>query len=160
MTYSSALTIGVLFAGTLLSSCSQSSPTTESGAGSSAPTVAAERTTGTKVDSLNGVPGHQFGESLSAFPGLELTPGQGEPGTRRYAYPDNKPEAGWFGKHKKQFGYVFYTFKDDKFMSFQAIAFGTGRPLLQQEAQFLFGQGKRNGIGTRWGGKKQRLTTR
>jgi hypothetical protein len=152
MTHFFSLALGVLFTGTLLSSCSHSSPTTE--AGLSASTVAAERSTGTKVDSLNGIPGHQFGEPFSAFPGLVLTPGQGAPGTKRYAYPASKPEAGWFGKHKKEVGYVFYTFRDDKFIAFQAVAFGPGRQALQQEAAFLFGQGERRGLGTHWPGTK------
>jgi hypothetical protein len=116
--------------------------------------VAAERTKSTKVDSLNGIPGHRFGEPLSAFPGLELTPGQGTPGTRRYAYPAGKPEAGWFGKHKQEVEYVFYTFRDDKFISFQAVAFGVGRQALQKEAEYLFGKGERRGLGTHWAGEK------
>jgi hypothetical protein len=151
MTHFSSLAIGALFAGILLSSCSHSSPTTEAG---STPTVAAEQTISTKVDSLNGIPGHQFGEPLSAFPGLVLTPGQGTPGTRRYAYPEGKPEAGWFGKHKKEAEYIFYTFRNNKFIAFQAVAFGPGRQALQQEAAFLFGQGERRGLGTHWAGNK------
>jgi hypothetical protein len=107
-----------------------------------------------RADSLNGIPGHHFGEPFSAFPGLVLTPGQGAPGTKRYAYPTDKPEAGWFGKHKKEVEYVFYTFRDGKFIAFQAIAFGPGRQALQQEATFLFGPGERRGLGTHWAGDK------
>lgn len=154
MTHFFPLAIGTVFAGTLLSSCSHSSSTTELAAGASAPTVAAERTTATKVDSLNGIPGHQFGEPLSAFPGLEPTAGQGEPGTIRYTYPAGKAEGSWFGKHKKEVPHVYYTFRDNKFVWFQAIAVGDGRQALQQEAQFLFGAGKRNGVGTHWAGEK------
>lgn len=152
MTHFFPLAIGALFTSVLLSSCSHSSPTTETGP--SAPTVAAERITSTKADSLNGIPGHQFGEPLSNFPGLVLTPGQGAPGTKRYTYPADKPEAGWFGKHKKEVEYVFYIFRDDKFIAFQAIAFGAGRSALQQEALFLFGKGERRNEGTHWAGTK------
>lgn len=147
-----ALVIGALFTGTLLSSCSHSSTTTEAESGASA--IAAGETISTKVDSLNGIPGHQFGEPLSAFPGLVLTPGQGTPGTKRYAYPADKPEAGWFGKHKKEVEFVFYTFRDDKFISFQAVAFGNGRQALQKEAQYLFGKGQPHGLGMHWPGEK------
>lgn len=152
MTHFSSLAIGTLFAGILLSSCSHYSPTTE--AESSASIIAAGQIISTKVDSLNGIPGHRFGEPLSAFPGLVLTPGQGVPGTRRYAYPEGKPEAGWFGIHKKEVEYVFYTFRNNKFIAFQAIAFGPGRQALQNEALFLFGQGERRGLGTHWAGNK------
>lgn len=152
MTHFFSTAIGALFTGVLLSSCSHSSPTTETGSGT--PTIAVKRTTSTKVDSLNGIPGHRFGEHLSAFPGLVLTPGQGTPGTQRYAYPADKPEAGWFGKHKKEVEYVFYTFRDGKFISFQAVAFGPGRQALQKEAEYLFGKGERRGLGTHWSGEK------
>jgi hypothetical protein len=152
MTHFSLLVDGALLASILLSSCSHSSSSTE--AESSASTIAAKQTISTKVDSLNGIPGHQFGEPLSAFPGLVLTPGQGTPGTRRYTYPEGKPEAGWFGKHKKEVEFVFYTFRDDRFIAFQAVAFGPGRQALQQEAAFLFGPGERRGLGTHWAGDK------
>lgn len=137
--------------GVLASSCSNPKAPTSSAEVPTAekPTVALSR-----ADSLNGVPGHHFGEPLSAFPGLVLTPGQAAPGTKRYAYPADKPEAGWFGKHKKEVEYVFYTFRDDKFISFQAVAFGAGRQALQKEAQYLFGKGEPRGLGMHWAGEK------
>jgi len=138
--------------GVSLGSCSQSSPNAETG--SSATAVVDRLTPSTKVDSLNGIPGHRFGEPFSAFPGLVLTPGQGTPGTRRYTYPADKPEAGWFGKHKKEVEYVFYTFRDGKFIAFQAVAFGAGRQALQKETEYLFGKGERRGLGTYWAGEK------
>jgi hypothetical protein len=50
--------------------------------------------------------------------------------------------------------YVFYTFRNNKFIAFQAVAFGPGRQALQKEATFLFGQGERRGLGTYWAGTK------
>lgn len=149
------LIIGALLTSTLLSSCSHSSPTTESGTPASAPTVAAARTTATKVDSLNGIPGHPFGEPLSAFPGLQLSQTQ-TPGVQTYSYPEGKGLTGWFGKHRKEVPFVFYTFRDGKFLAFQAIALGSGRPALQQETLFLLGQGHQNPENTTWVGEKAR----
>jgi hypothetical protein len=143
----------VLCAGTLLSSCSQSTPETTTGTQAAARPASPEFPFGGKVDSLNGIPGHQFGEPLSAFPGIELAKTQ-NPGTRTYTYPDNKPAPGWFGKHKKDVPFVFYVFKDDKFIAFQAIAMGAGRQALQEQALFLFGPGKKYPAGTSWNGEK------
>lgn len=152
MTHFFPLAIGALFTGTLLSSCSHSSPTTE--ARSDAPAVATERTTGTKVDSLNGIPGHHFGDPVSAFPGLELAKSQ-QPGTQTYTYPNGKPEAGWFGKHKRDGDlFVFYIFKDNRFAGFQALAFGTTRAALQEETLFLLGPGNKGFANTSWKGEK------
>lgn len=145
------LTIRALIASALLGSCSHSSPNTE--AGSNAPSMGVERTINTKVDSLNGIPGHHFGEPLSAFPGLVLTQGQ-QPGTQTYNYPEGKPEAGWFGKHKKDVPSVYYMFKDGKFVAFQAIAYGAGRAALQEETMFLLGPGSKGITNTSWVGKK------
>jgi hypothetical protein len=142
----------LLLAGALFSSCSHPSATTDS-AGTSkleVPIVTGIRVS--RADSLNGIPGHHFGEPLSAFPGLTLTKSQ-NPGTQTYGYPDEKPEAGWFGKHKKDV-FSFYIFKDGKFLAFQAIGFGPGRAALQEEAAFLFGRGKQNMDGTSWKGEK------
>lgn len=149
-----SLTTASLLAGALLSSCSHPSATTDSTGTSKSEVPTATDTRMSRADSLNGIPGHHFGEPFSAFPGLVLTSGQGAPGTKRYAYPTDKPEAGWFGKHKKEVEFVFYTFRDGKFVSFQAVAFGPGRQALQQEATFLFGPGERRGLGTHWPGTK------
>ena len=146
-----SLVVGALFTSALLSSCSQSSPTAEFGSNDS--TVATERNTSSKVDSLNGVPGHRFGEPVSAFPGIVLAKSQ-QPGTQTYTYPESKPEGGWFGKHKKGDLFVFYTFKDGKFVGFQAIAFGATRAALQEEALFLLGRGKQGIANTSWVGEK------
>jgi hypothetical protein len=82
-----------------------------------------------------------------------LTQGQ-QPGTQTYNYPEGKPEAGWFGKHKKDVPSVYYTFKDGKFVAFQAIAYGAGRAALQEEALFLFGPGSKGVTNTSWVGQK------
>lgn len=153
MTRLSPLAIGTLFAGTLLSSCSPSSSKPESVAGASVPPIVAERTKGTKADSLDGIPGHRFGEPLSAFPGVELAKTQ-HPGTQTYVYSKGKREAGWFGKHRQEVGFTFYDFRDGRFVSFQAIAFGTGRAALQQEAEYLFGPGRPGGLDSTWEGRK------
>ena len=148
----SSLTIASLLAGALLSSCSHPSATTDSAGTSKPEAPVATNTKISRTDSLNGIPGHQFGEPLNAFPGLVLTKGQ-HPGTQTYSYPDEKPEAGWFGKHKKDV-FSFYTFKNGKFLAFEAISFGPGRAALQEEAAFLFGRGKQNVGGTSWKGEK------
>ncbi len=151
-----SLAIGVLLATTLLSNCSHSSPANESKPEGSAPNVIAERSIGTKVDSLNGIPGHHFGDPVSSFPGIVLAKSQ-QPGTQTYTYPDNKPEGGWFGKHKQGGNlFVFYTFKDNKFAGFQALAFGTTRAELQEETMFLLGPGQKGAFNTNWAGEKTR----
>jgi hypothetical protein len=106
-----------------------------------------------RADSLNGIPGHQFGEPLSAFPGLVLAKTQ-QLGTRTYYYPDGKGEGGWFGKHKKEVPSVFYVFRDGKFAAFQAVAFGEGREALAEETVFLLGRGKQHVENTTWAGQK------
>lgn len=110
MTNRFPLLTGVLLTEVLLSSCSHSPTTADTAAGSTAP-AAAGRTTGTKVDSLNGIPGHHFGEPLSAFPGLKEGESRLE-GMRRYYYPSDQVNQGssWFGKHAQQLqaGYYFF----------------------------------------------------
>jgi hypothetical protein len=150
------LTIGSLLAGGLLSSCSHPSTTTDSAGTFQLETPVATDTKMSRADSLNGIPGHHFGEPLSAFPGVILTKGQ-QPGTQTYKYPDGKPEPGWFGRHKKEVPSVFYIFQDGKFAAFQAIAFGDGRVALEQETLFLFGRGKLHVDNTTWAGKKAQV---
>lgn len=94
---------------------------------------------GARADSLNGIPGHAFGEPRSSFPELEAKGYQDLDG---YTYYDAKEgqETGWFGKNA---GHVrtTYRFYQDKFASFDASAQGTDRPLLAEEAMYLFGKG-------------------
>lgn len=49
---------------------------------------------------------------------------------------------------------MYYTFKDGKFVAFQAIAYGAGRAALQEEALFLFGPGSKGATNTSWVGEK------
>lgn len=111
------------------------------------------RTQVSRIDSLNGIPGHHFGDPVSSFPGMILAKSQ-QLGTQTYTYPDGKPEGGWFGKHKKGDLFVFYTFKDDKFVGFQALAFGSTRAALQEETLFLLGPGNKSAVNTSWAGEK------
>jgi hypothetical protein len=94
---------------------------------------------GGKVDSLNGIAGHTFGQPLSAFPQMRLmapTPGGL---TRTYVYEGNE---GWFGKHHQQVHTQFYYFLNGKFCRFMAL----GDPaVLRPEATYLFGPGQAQG---------------
>lgn len=148
------MTTRSLLVSVLFSSCSHPSATTESAGNSQQEVSGATHNQISRTDSLNGIPGHHFGEPLNAFPGLVLTRDQ-KPGTQTYSYPDGKLEGGWFGKHKKDV-FSFYIFKDGKFGAFQAIAFGTERAALQEETLFLLGRGKQNAFNTTWTGEKTR----
>lgn len=143
--------------GVLLGGCTDSgSPTEKGGGNATASTEAPARTRGTRVDSLNGIPGHRFGEPLSAFPGLVLAPNQA-PGSQKYTYPDGKGEPGWFGKRKKEAPstyFTFYVFADGKFVGFTAISFGEGRKALQEQALYLLGPGEKFATGTTWDGQR------
>ncbi len=136
----------------LLASCSSPSSTTTD---PPTPPAAAAAVT-VKVDSLNGIPGHQFGEPLSAFPGLVLDNNQG-PGPRTYTYPSGKPEAGWFGKRRKEAPNEFYTsylFAEGKFVGFSAVAYGDLRKALKEEAAYLYGPGSARTKGRLWEGSQ------
>lgn len=126
----------------LLTSCSHTTPTADAGTTSNGSTQAApaKRTSGTQADSLNGIPGHHFGEPLSAFPGLR----EGETnikGMRRYYYPSGGTVhgTGWFSKHAQQLQTSYY-FLDNKFAYFMATAYGDNRQLLSEETTYLFGK--------------------
>lgn len=146
-----------IFSSVLLGSCTGSgSPTEKEGENETAATAAAVRTPGTRADSLGGIPGHPFGEPLSAFPGLELTTSQ-RPGSQSYHYPGGKGEPGWFGKRKKESPtefYSFYVFKDGHFAAFQAMALGAGRPALREQVQYLLGAGTPTTTTTNWEGER------
>jgi hypothetical protein len=144
--------------GALATGCSSKETTTSAAAGQSgaATVVTAAHTPGTRADSLGGILGHKFGEPLSAFPGLALTPSQ-KPGTQTYQYPDGNGEPGWFGKHKKESPtefFSYYTFKDGRFVAFQAMALGAGRKALQEQTRFLLGTGTPTTTTTNWEGEK------
>lgn len=143
----------VLTGGLLATGCS--SPAAPTAEHAPAATSVAERA-GQRADSLNGIPGHAFGEPLSAFPGLVLAPNQ-TPGSQKYTYPDGKGEPGWFGKRKKEAPasyFTFYVFADGKFVGFTAISFGEGRKALQEQALYLLGPGEKFATGTTWDGQR------
>ena len=88
-----------------------SSPTTPAAVATAAMTSTPPRTPGTAVDSLDGLPGHHFGEPVSAFPGLVKTESS-PPGQQGYRWPkDNPHQLAWFAKHRDQVPGVFYYFQ-------------------------------------------------
>lgn len=157
MTNPFSLPLLLISALVLFSGCTDSGSTADQGGGSSAAASrTAVRTPGTRADSLGGIPGHAFGQPLSAFPGLELLPDQ-KPGVQTYYYPNGKGEPGWFGKRKKESPsdfYTYYTFKDGKFVAFQVMALGDGRRALQEQTRFLLGPGTLTNTTTNWEGEK------
>ena len=158
MTNISSLPTLLFSALVLLSGCTDSeSPTDKAGGGNvTASSEAVPHTPGTRADSLGGIPGHKFGEPLSAFPGLELTSTQ-QPGSQSYHYPAGQGEAGWFGRRKQESPnefYSYYLFKDGKFVAFQAMALGAGRKALREQAAYLFGTGTQTSTTTNWEGER------
>ena len=150
-------------AGTLLlNACSQAWPDSfidYALAGAPAPTPA-KRTTGTAADSLNGVPGHAFGEPLRNFPGLVLVEEEDVTGMAWYQVPAGQ-ERGWFGKHAEQ-SINLYQFQDGRFSMFYALATGLeGSPTaMRKELLSLFGPGKDQRDLTErvdWEGKRVRV---
>lgn len=127
--------------GALLTGCSSPSPATTTGApaAENPPQLALPFPFGSKIDSLNGIAGHPFGQPLSAFPALQpLPPTAGDP-TRKYAY---EGRAGWFGQHQAQVPTQIYYFLDGKFFRFLAV----GNPaVLRPEAVYLLGPGQAEG---------------
>ena len=142
------------FTGGLLAGCSSPNPTTAGTTEAAAPTTAT-RGPGTRADSLGGIPGHRFGEPLSAFAGIVLSPNQDPAaGVKTYYYPDGKGEPGWFGKRHREAPYdipSFYFFRDGKFVAFQTIAYKDLRDALSEQARFLFGPA---GPGRTWRGEQ------
>lgn len=132
----------VILTGTLLSNCSSPAPTSTT----TAPEESADNPTakfpyGSKVDSLNGIAGHTFGQPLSAFPKMELIPTNPGVLTRTYSQQGGK-QSGWFGKHRQQVPIQLYWFLDGKFCHFRAV----GDPAtLRAEAMYLLGPGQTEG---------------
>ena len=144
----------------MLSSCSTGTSDTPADSSLAATPAPVKRTTGTAADSLNGIPGHTFGEPLSNFPGLVLVTKDEALGLRVYQMPDSQ-ERGWFGKHAKDFD-TYYQFQDGKFAMFRAVTTGIGanRTAMREQARFLFGPGKdRNDYmsGLDWEGERVRV---
>jgi hypothetical protein len=127
--------------GVLLGNCSSPSPaTTETVPTAAVPTQPSPQFPfGGKVDSLNGIAGHTFGQPLSAFPKMQLIPPSPGELTRTYTYEGSE---GWFGKHHQQVRSQFYYFLNGKFCRFLAIGDPT---VLRPEATYLFGPGQAEG---------------
>ena len=139
----------LLVPGLLLSGCAPPNPTAAAGAAPAATPPAFPF--GHRVDSLNGIAGHRFGEPPSAFPRLHLElPDTGVP-LRSYT---SEAPTGWFGRHRTQVRYQYYTFFYDQFFAFVAL----GDPaVLKSEATHLFGPGRAQGAHQLlWEGKQVR----
>lgn len=156
---SNALTLSL--ATVLLGGCTGSGPQTQKAdANQQAPAEATATTRATRVDSLNGIPGHHFGESLSSFPGL-VPIGPKELGAQSYYYAKGG-ELGWFGKRTKAYSnefYIPYTFAEGKFVSFFASGKGDMRQALQKEADYLYGPSAPTNNGSLWAGRQAEAWT-
>lgn len=107
---------------------------------------------GTKVDSLNGSPGHSFGQPLTAFAKLE--PIRLEPGVPFRAYRAPAAGAGgWFSRHRREVPGQFYHFVDGQFFRFRAVG---DAATLRTEANYLFGPGRVEGLQVFWEGERAR----
>jgi hypothetical protein len=127
--------------GVLLSSCSSPSPATTATTPAAAvtPQPSTRFPFGGKVDSLNGIAGHTFGQALSAFPRMRALPVSPGELTRVYVYEGSE---GWFCKHHQQVRTQFYYFLNGKFCRFLALGDPT---VLRPEATYLFGPGQAEG---------------
>lgn len=136
--YSCFPTLAVL-AGSLLSSCSSADSTPET-----PKPAAVQFPFGAKVDSLNGIAGHTFGQPVSAFPKMRLM--QTSPGELTRTYDDEgvagAKATGWFGKHRPQVPTQLYWFLDNKFSQFRAVG---DAATLRAEAIYLLGPGQAQG---------------
>lgn len=157
------LTVGAALATVLLAACSSSPSrgTADSATHADAPTPVAV----TRVDSLNGIPHHAFGDLLSAFPGLERIgkePPKVSASLIAYSYPfGSKAATDWFGKHKGELGSVIYYFQGDKFAGLRVVTEG---PLpsrrLMEELTFLFGPATNRTGNFYWPGEKVQAVTK
>ena len=141
--------------GVLWSSCSSPSPATSETAPAAGVTSqpSPQFPFGGKVDSLNGIAGHPFGQPLSAFPHMRVMPPSPGELTRAYVYEGSE---GWFGKHHQQVRTQVYYFLNGKFCRFMAL----GDPIvLRPEATYLFGPGQAEGkYRLFWEGGRARAT--
>ena len=151
------LTVGAAWAAALLTACSSSPSqnTTEAVAHADAPAPAAV----TRVDSLNGIPHHSFGDPLSAFPGLERLsdePPKVSASLVGYSYPfGSKAATDWFGKHENELGSVIYYFQGGKFVGLRVVTRGPAPTRrLMEELTFLFGPATAQVNGFYWPGEK------
>ena len=141
-TYAYFPTLAIL-AGSLLSSCSSADSPPETRA-ETPKTAAVQFPFGAKVDSLNGIAGHTFGQPVSAFPKMRLM--QTSPGELTRTYDDEgvtgAKATGWFGKHRPQVPTQLYWFLDNKFSQFRAVG---DAATLRAEAIYLLGPGQAQG---------------
>ncbi len=116
------------------------------------PTSALVADAGQRVDSLNGMQSHTFGEPRTNFSKLlSIEPG----GPGQYIYL-REHETGWFGLHSPPL-VVFYVFQRDKFISCLVRTKQENAPLLLGQAQHLFGPGKLVAEGQYcWNGQRAR----
>ena len=151
----------VSLATVLLGGCTDSSSQIQKAGGNQpAPVEATATTRATRVDSLNGIPGHQFGEPLGSFPGL-VPIGAKELGAQSYYYAKGG-EPGWFGKRTKEYSnefYTRYTFAEGKFVSFFASGRGDMRQALQRQAEYLHGPGVPTNNDSLWEGRQAEAWT-
>ncbi|MFC6225675.1 hypothetical protein ACFP2F_20680 [Hymenobacter artigasi] len=134
------LALLLLAHGLLLPGCAPPNPTAAAGAPPAATPPAFPF--GHRVDSLNGIAGHTFGETPSTFPHLRLLPqihGIPEGPTRAYA---STGTTGWFDQHRTQVNFQFYYFLDGKFYAFATLG---DAAVLRPEATALFGPGQAQG---------------
>ena len=141
-TTTSCLSVLIAFTGGLLSGCSSPASTSETQAASPKPAATVQFPFGAKVDSLNGIAGHTFGQPVSAF--APMRPLQVSPGelTRTYADGGSAKATGWFGKHRPQVPTQLYWFLDNKFSQFRAVG---DAATLRAEAIYLLGPGQAQG---------------
>jgi hypothetical protein len=134
-------TMGLALLGGLLTGCSSPSPATSEAQATvgTPPAPTPQFPFGSRVDSLNGIAGHTFGEPLSAFPQLRLLPPTAGELTRTYSYEGKE---GWFGKHQAQVSTQLYYFLNGRFCRFLAIGNST---VLRPEVTYLFGPGQAEG---------------
>ncbi len=102
-TITSCISVLAALAGDLLSGCSSPASTPETQTAYSKAAAAVQFPFGAKVDSLNGITGHTFGQPVSAFPPMQLM--QTSPGELTRTYTDEggagTKATGWFGKHHR-----------------------------------------------------------
>jgi hypothetical protein len=139
--------------GVLLSGCSSPSPaTTEKAPAAGGATLPAPQFPfGGKVDSLNGIVGHTFGQPLSAFPKMRLLPPAPGELTRAYSYEGTTD---WFGKHQGPVSTQVCYFLNGRFCRFLAVG---NAAILRPEVTYLFGPGQTEGkYQTFWEGSQAR----
>jgi hypothetical protein len=145
------LALLLLAPGWLLPGCAPPNPTAAAGAAPTATPTPPAFPFGHRLDSLNGIAGHRFGEPMRTFPRLHLEPP--DLGVPLQSYTSDAP-TGWFGRHRTQVRYQYYTFFYGQFFAFVAL----GDPaVLKSEATHLFGPGRAQGSHQLlWEGKQVR----